>query len=224
MSEKTIHEVKAMRLRRRPSLVTAIQEYSDIIVNLNTSLTQPDWTALFGRQAPLYVELGTGKGQFISEMAQKYPENNYVGIEAQHDIIYYAARKVHDKGVTNVKLLLIDAKQLAELFADQSIVGLFINFCDPWPKKRHAKRRLTFHGFFAGYRQVLQQPGLLCFKTDNRDLFEFSLNEFVDANIKLKNISLNLHNSDMTNNVMTEYETKFSALGLPIYRCEALLS
>ncbi len=213
-----------MRLRRRPSLITAIQQYSDLIVNLNTLLTQPDWTAQFGRQAPLYVELGTGKGQFITEMALQNPGNNYVGIEAQHDIIYYAARKVHEKQVTNVKLLLVDAKQLAELFAEHSIAGLFINFCDPWPKKRHAKRRLTFHGFFNCYRHVLQQPGLVCFKTDNRDLFEFSLNEFADANIKLSNISLNLHRSDMINNVMTEYETKFGAMGLPIYRCEALFS
>lgn len=213
-----------MRLRRRSWIITAIQEYSDLIVNLNTTLTQPDWTILFGRQAPLYVELGTGKGQFITEMALQNPANNYVGIEAQHDIIYYAARKAREKEVTNVKFLLIDAKQLAELFAEQSIAGLFINFCDPWPKKRHAKRRLTFRGFFDCYRQVLKQPGWLCFKTDNRDLFEFSLNEFVDANIKLKNISLNLHSSDMTNNVMTEYEMKFGALGLPIYRCEALFS
>lgn len=213
-----------MRLRRRPWIITAIQEYSDLIVNLNRNLIQPDWATLFGRQAPLYIELGTGKGQFLTEMALKYPENNYVGIEAQHDIIYYAARKAHEKEVTNVKFLLMDAQQLAELFSEQSITGLFINFCDPWPKKRHAKRRLTFHGFFECYRQVLNLNGLLCFKTDNRDLFEFSLNEFVNADIKLQNIRLDLHSSDIGNDVMTEYETKFDALGLPIYRCEALFS
>jgi len=210
-----------MRLRRRPWIITAIQEYSDVIINLNTVLTQPDWAAIFNRQAPLYLELGIGKGDFITEMALKYPENNYVGIEAQHDIIYYAARKIKEKQATNVKLLLVDAKQLAELFTPHSITGLYINFCDPWPKTRHAKRRLTFHGLFDCYREVLIPQGLLCFKTDNRDLFEFSLNEFACADIKLKNISLDLHNSAMTDNVMTEYEKKFGAMGMPIYRCEA---
>lgn len=213
-----------MRLRRRPWIATAIQDYSDFIVNLNGSLVKPDWEALFGRKASLYVELGTGKGQFITELARQNPDRNYIGVEAQHDIIFYAARKAQEKELKNVKLLLMDANQLTEMFQVNSVTGLFINFCDPWPKKRHAKRRLTFHGFFDNYRQVLEKNGLLSFKTDNRDLFEFSLNEFVNANVKLQNISLNLHESNMIGNVMTEYETKFSSMGQPIYRLEAVFS
>jgi tRNA (guanine-N7-)-methyltransferase len=213
-----------MRLRRRPWIATAIQDYSDFIVNLNESLVKPDWEALFGRKASLYVELGTGKGQFITELARQNPDRNYVGVEAQHDIIFYAARKAQEKELKNVKFLLMDANQLTEMFQVNSVTGLFINFCDPWPKKRHAKRRLTFHGFFDNYRQVLEKNGLLSFKTDNRDLFEFSLNEFVNANVKLQNISLNLHESKLIGNVMTEYETKFSSLGQPIYRLEAVFS
>ncbi|MBU2700560.1 tRNA (guanine-N7-)-methyltransferase [Sporomusaceae bacterium BoRhaA] len=213
-----------MRLRRRPWIATAIQDYSDFIVNLNESLVKPDWEALFGRKASLYVELGTGKGQFITELARQNPDRNYVGVEAQHDIIFYAARKAQEKELANVKFLLMDANQLTEMFQVNSVMGLFINFCDPWPKKRHAKRRLTFHGFFDNYRQVLEKNGLLSFKTDNRDLFEFSLNEFVNANVRLQNISLDLHESNMIGNVMTEYETKFSSMGQPIYRLEAVFS
>lgn len=211
-----------MRLRKRPWIATAIQEYSDIILNLQGEPEQFNWTKIFGRQADLYVELGTGKGKFITEMARLHPENNYIGIEAQHDIIYYAARRA--EGLNNVRFLLFDAERIPEIFAPQSVTGLFINFCDPWPKKRHAKRRLTHHRFFPLYRQVLQASGSLCFKTDNRNLFEFSLNEFANEALRLKNIALDLHQQEPEDNVMTEYEEKFSAMGQPIYRCEVFFS
>ncbi|MDU2064856.1 MAG: tRNA (guanosine(46)-N7)-methyltransferase TrmB [Sporomusaceae bacterium] len=213
-----------MRLRKQAWIVEAIQEYSDLIVNLNESVSADNWNQIFGKSGEIYVEVGTGKGRFITEMAALHPDKLYVGVEAQHDIIYFAARKAREKGLKNVRFLLMDGKLLTELFAPGSIAGLFINFCDPWPKKRHSKRRLTHRSFFPVYSGLLQMGAPLCFKTDNRDLFAFSLNEFADCNLKLKHISLDLHKEEWDENVETEYEAKFSALGQPIYRCEVYFS
>jgi len=212
-----------MRLRKKPWIDEAIKEYSDfVLVRPDGNHLKGRWAEMFGRQAPLYVELGTGKGRFISELAALHPEFNFVGIEAQQDVLYYAAAKVREKELTNVRLLVFDINHILDLFAEGEVARLYINFCDPWPKARHAKRRLTHAGFLAKYRHILAKGGQLFFKTDNRPLFDFSLEQFTECGLEVDNITYDLHNSGMADNIRTEYETKFSGLGIKINRCEVL--
>ena len=173
------------------------------------------------RQAPLYVELGTGKGDFISKTAALHPEVNFIGIELQQDVLYYAAKKVKELGLTNVRLMVFNIEQIENIFAEDEVDRFYINFCDPWPKARHAKRRLTYVGFLEKYRKLLKDNGELFFKTDNRPLFDFSLEQFELANLKVNALTFDLHNSEyQANNIMTEYERKFSGFGEKINRCE----
>jgi len=227
-----------MRLRRKPWVDAALEEYSDIVVIKEIPFGVPEqpgsslekrnahehrkgqWHEVFGRKAPLYVELGTGKGQFISELAEKNPSINFIGIEAQQDVLYYAAQKVREKGLTNVRLLVFDINHVLDIFAPGEVDRLYINFCDPWPKVRHAKRRLTHANFLNKYRILLPAGGEIFFKTDNRPLFEFSLEQFEACNLQVAKVTFDLHNSDYQGNVMTEYEKKFSGMGTPINRCE----
>lgn len=179
------------------------------------------WTEVFGRTAPLHVELGTGRGRFICELAAGNAEINYIGIEVQKDVIYYAAQKAFERNLPNVRLLLYNVNEIGDIFAEGEVSRLYINFCDPWPKNRHAKRRLTHHRFLEMYRRILVPGGELFFKTDNEQLFEFSLNEFAAAGLGLRNITFDLHNSGFSGNIMTEYEARFCARGMKIFRCEA---
>ncbi len=233
-----------MRLRKKPWVSSALEDYSDIVLvkdllcaktlgaetDLSAELKKAGdkmkghWAEIFGRQAPLHVELGTGKGKFISEMAQRHPEINFVGIEAQQDVLYYVAQKVREKKLTNVKLLVFDVNHLLEIFATGEINRLYINFCDPWPKVRHAKRRLTHTDFLEKYRQVLGKQGEIFFKTDNRILFDFSLEQFAQSNLTLDKVTFDLHSNNDIDNIMTEYETKFSGMGTKINRCEIKFS
>ncbi|WP_425059332.1 tRNA (guanine-N(7)-)-methyltransferase [Sporomusa carbonis] len=211
-----------MRLRKKPWIAEALTGFSDIVLTTPGEELKGRWHELFGNKLPLHVELGTGKGQFIAGMGEHYQGKfNFVGIEAQQDVLYYAAKKVKEKELMNVRLLVFNVNDILNIFAPGEIDRLYINFCDPWPKNRHAKRRLTHAGFLEKYRIVLKPGSQLWFKTDNRPLFEFSLEQFNEFGLKLDNISYDLENSDFAGNIMTEYETKFSRLGQPIYRCEA---
>lgn len=210
-----------MRLRKKPWIGEALQEFQSFVLPHSCEENKGRWNEIFGRSAPLYVELGTGKGRFISEMAALHPHINFIGIEAQQDVLYYAAKKVAAKEVTNVRLLVFDINHIMNIFAYGEVDRFFINFCDPWPKNKHAKRRLTYRRFLEMYRQLIASGGEIHFKTDNEKLFEFSLNEFAYADLKMSNITFDLHNSSFAGNVMTEYEIKFSSQGGPIYRCEA---
>lgn len=207
-----------MRLRKKPWIAEAIREFDDILVGPGSA---GRWNDVFGRTAPLHVELGTGRGKFITGMAELYPHINFVGIEAVQDVLYCALSKVRERDLTNVRLVLFNANEMRDLFAPGEIDRLYINFCDPWPKNRHAKRRLTHSRFLEMYRELLKPRSELHFKTDNEALFEFSLNQFAEAQLGLQNISLDLHKSDFSDNVTTEYEARFSALGMKIFRCEA---
>ncbi len=233
-----------MRLRKKPWVSAALEEYSDIVLikdlmcaktlgaeaNLSDELRKTGekmkghWQEIFGREAPLHVELGTGKGKFISEMAERHPEINFVGIEAQQDVLYYVAEKVREKKLTNVKLLVFDVNHLMEIFEAGEINRLYINFCDPWPKVRHAKRRLTHTEFLEKYKIVLADGGEIFFKTDNRILFDFSLEQFKENHLILDKVTFDLHSSNDIDNVMTEYEKKFSGMGTKINRCEIKFS
>lgn len=212
-----------MRLRKKPWIDTAIRDLDEFLFSQPEQLAAIDkgnWAAMFNRTAPLHVELGTGKGRFISQMALQQPNVNFIGIEAQQDVIYYAGLKVKELELSNVRLLLFDINNIEDIFAEASVDRFYINFCDPWPKARHAKRRLTHVGFLAKYRQLLKQGGQLFFKTDNRPLFDFSLTQFAEAGLSVDNLTFDLHNSSFMGNIMTEYEEKFSGIGEKINRCE----
>lgn len=214
-----------MRLRRKPWIDEAIHAFDSFVVSRDQEIGEErkgHWAEAFGRAAPLFVELGTGKGDFLSKMAELYPENNYIGIEMQQDVLYQAAKKVAEFGLTNVRLLVFDINHIEQIFAPGEVSRFFINFCDPWPKKRHAKRRLTYRNFLEKYRGILRKGGELHFKTDNRPLFDFSLEEFEAVHLTVRDISFDLHSESREDNIETEYERKFSARGEKIYRCEVL--
>ena len=181
------------------------------------------WQLLFGNENPIHAEIGCGKGGFLLGMAQAHPDVNFVGVEVCIDVLVITAERIAASGLSNVRLLLSDARLLAEQFAPEELSRLYLNFSDPWPKSKHAKRRLTSPSFLALYKQLLPEEGEIHFKTDNQKLFEYSLCTFSQNGFQLKNVTLNLHSSGFSGNVMTEYEQLFSEQGQPIYRLEAFL-
>ena len=214
-----------MRLRRKPWVDKAIHDFDDFVFPKDAPASEEQqgrWAEVFGREAPLYVELGTGKGDFISQMAEREPGVNFIGIEAQQDVLDAAAKKVAAMELKNVRLLVFDIHEIERIFAPGEVDRFFLNFCDPWPKKRHYKRRLTYRGFLEKYRHLLKQGGELHFKTDNRPLFDFSLKEFEAAELPVRDVSYDLHAENRPDNIMTEYERKFSGFGEKINRCEVI--
>ena len=177
---------------------------------------------VFERKAPLHLEIGCGKGGFISVLAQRNPDINYIAFEKNLDVLVLAMEKVKELGLKNVRFVPGDAQALESLDEQTSVERLYINFCDPWHKWAHRKRRLTYERYLAIYQRLMKKEGEIHFKTDNRPLFEFSLNSFADFGMRLRNITLDLHNSKFEGNIMTEYEKLFSEKGQPIYRCEAI--
>lgn len=212
-----------MRLRRKPWIDEAIKDYSDFLHLESCESCKGKWRTLFkDPDAPLWVELGTGKGNFISQMAQIHKDVNFIGIEIQVGVLYYAGKKCAAAEVDNVQLLRFDVARLEDIFAPGEVDRFFINFCDPWPKKRHAKRRLTHVGFLEKYRALLKKGGTIHFKTDNRPLFDFSLEQFEEAHLEVRDVSFDLHAENRPDNIMTEYERKFSGFGEKINRCEVV--
>ncbi|WP_404404415.1 tRNA (guanosine(46)-N7)-methyltransferase TrmB [Jeotgalibacillus malaysiensis] len=180
-----------------------------------------NWKAeVFGNNNELHIEVGSGKGRFITELAKMHPEVNYIAIELSESIAISALDRMLEADIPNVKLLTINAEILGDVFEKGEVDRVYLNFSDPWPKTRHEKRRLTFKKFLDLYKTVLPENGEIHFKTDNRGLFEYSLQSFSAYGLLLTYVSLDLHNSDFEGNVMTEYEEKFSSMGQPIYRCE----
>lgn len=174
---------------------------------------------------PVYLEIGCGKGAFVTESARREPEISFVAMEKVTDVILLAAEKLKAEGIGNVRLLNCDAEQLPLYFKKGEVSRIYLNFSDPWPKKGYAKRRLTHSRFLALYRSVLADDGAIFLKTDNRALFDFSLEEMQAAGFRLENITYDLHHSEFqADNVMTEYETAFAAKGFPIHRVEAYLN
>ena len=182
------------------------------------------WSELFHNNHPLHIEIGMGKGQFIHTLASENPDINYIGIEMYSSVLYRALEKQTAEEKPNLYFLRFDAKYLADIFAEHEVDRIYLNFSDPWPKDRHAKRRLTSRQFFARYDQILKKEGHLEFKTDNQDLFTFSLEEVPEAGWKLDASTRDLHHDAVLNegNVMTEYEEKFSSKGNPI--CKLIAS
>lgn len=209
-----------MRVRNKPWAKEKIANYPKLVIQSPVEL-KGKWKRQFNNNNPIHLEIGTGKGSFILEMARQNPSINFIGLERNESIIVNALDRLIETNINNLVLLNIDAKNLTEIFADGEISRIYLNFSDPWPKKRHEKRRLTYKAYLEIYKTLLTEAGEIHFKTDNQGLFEYSLESFSYYGMHLKNISLDLHNSNMKDNVMTEYEQKFSEMGNRIYRCEA---
>ena len=209
-----------MRVRHKPWARERVEEYPQFVVS-DPSQWQGRWQERFKNNNPLHIEVGTGKGKFIYEMAQAHPEINYIGIEIQLNVVVVALDKLIEAPLDNLQLLHIDGGFVTDYFAPGEVDRVYLNFSDPWPKTRHIKRRLTSPTFLEGYQEVLPSEGQIHFKTDNRGLFEYSLASFSQFGMVLNQVWLDLHQSDLEGNIMTEYEEKFSAKGQPIYRVEA---
>ena len=209
-----------MRVRNRKGATELLEAHPQYVI-LNPADAKGRWQEIFGNDHPIHVEVGSGKGAFVSGMAKANPEINYIGIDIQKSVLSYALDKVLATAVPNIKLLWVDGSDLTDYFEEGEIDRLYLNFSDPWPKKRHEKRRLTYQSFLATYQQILPEKGEIHFKTDNRGLFEYSLVSFSQYGMKLKGVWLDLHASDFEDNVLTEYEQKFANKGQVIYRVEA---
>lgn len=192
-------------------------ESSEFVVQ-NPKEMPNKWKECFGNDHPIHIEIGMGKGQFLHTMAKLNPEINYVGIEMYSSVLLRAIQKMEQDVIPNLKFICIDAKEVAEVFGKGEVDQIYLNFSDPWPKDRHAKRRLPSRQFLQKYDVILKKDGVLEFKTDNKDLFDFAVEELPEAGWKAKVVTYDLHNDEelVKGNVMTEYEEKFSSMGNPI--------
>lgn len=210
-----------MRMRRKKHRDERLENCSEFFVD-DILKYKNDIKSVFSKsEKELHIELGCGKGKFITELAAQNPDINYLAFEKNSDVMVLAAEKAKEKNLLNLKFVLGDISALKEFETESKCSRIYINFCDPWKKTGHAKRRLTHKNFLTIYEKLLCEGGEIFFKTDNAPLFEFSLNSFSDYGMKLKNITFDLHKSKYEGNIMTEYETLFSENGNPIYRCEA---
>ena len=181
------------------------------------------WNELFGNQNPIHIEIGMGKGKFLTTLAQQNPTINYIGIEKYSSVLIRAVAKQEELTLPNLLFIRMEAEYLADVFAHNEVARIYLNFSDPWPKDRHAKRRLTSKEFLDRYHQILLPEGEVIFKTDNRELFDYSMEQVPEAGWKLVNYTYDLHESEFVEgNVMTEYEEKFVAEGHPICRLTAV--
>lgn len=188
-------------------------------VILNPSDYKGKYNELFNNNNPIYIEIGMGKGTFIYENALTYPNINFIGIEKYDSVMVRAIEKVENEEINNLKFIRIDARKIEEIF-DKEIDRIYLNFSDPWPKARHDKRRLSSPNFLKKYDNIFQKEKRIIMKTDNRKLFEFSIISFTNYGYKINDISLDLHNDDIKDNIETEYEKKFSSMGYPIYKID----
>ena len=222
-----------MRMRRKKNLdgrIDACEGYLLTLVsedkNFETAVENKDYldfTELFGNDNPVYLEIGCGKGQFACEIAKQNPDLNYLAVEKVGNVIVAAAEHAQREEIPNVRFVKCAAEYLPCFIEDHSIEGIYLNFSCPFPKKAYTTHRLTNERFLKIYKQILKPGAEIHQKTDNMHFFEYSIEEFTKCGFALKNISLDLHNSDFEGNIVTEYESKFVAEGLPIYRLEAYL-
>lgn len=208
-----------MRMRYKPWAEDYLKSHPEL-VDMDGSHARhiSDW---FDKDQEIYIEIGSGMGQFITTLAGQNPDINFISLEREKSVVVNIVDKVKELGLTNIKLICNDALELNEYFKDGEIDRIYLNFSDPWPKKRHTKRRLTYHTFLALYKQVLKEVGELHFKTDNRGLFAYSLESMSQFGMYFTKLNLNLHQEDDEDNIETEYERKFSDKGSRIYRMEA---
>ena len=203
-----------MRLRNVKGAKEEIEKSKYIIENYKDY--KGKFINLFNNKNEIHIEIGMGKGDFIRKMALKYPNINFIGIEKFDSVMVRAVQKLDETEIPNLKLIKMDALNIDEIF-DKEIDTIYLNFSDPWPKTRHEKRRLTSDTFLEKYDKILKTKKIIM-KTDNRKLFEYSIKSFTDYGYKIDEISLDLHNDDIKDNVETEYEKKFVSLGNVIYK------
>lgn len=202
-----------MRLRNVPK-AKEILDNSNYIIHNYLEMTG-NFHSVFSNDNPIYLEIGTGKGNFIIENAKRYPNINFIGIEKYDSVLVRAIEKLGCLELDNLKFIRADAKSIDNIF-NKEISKLYLNFSDPWPKDRHEKRRLTSDTFLKRYDNIFVNDKIIEFKTDNRKLFEYSVKSFTDYNYRINSLSLDLH-QDTSDNIMTEYEEKFSKKGQVIY-------
>lgn len=207
-----------MRLRNIPGADEAIADSPHCIQE--PMAEKGRWHLIFGNENPIHIEIGMGKGQFIMQLAKEHPDINYIGIERYSSVLLRALQKMEVEPLPNIRFLCMDASMITEVFDKEEVAKIYLNFSDPWPKERHAKRRLTSRQFFERYDKILARNGVVEFKTDNDDLFAFSMEEVAEAGWTLDAHTFDLHHDPVLNegNIMTEYEEKFSSLGHPIHK------
>lgn len=209
-----------MRLRKVANAEDILKDNPDYVI-LNPQSYRGKWQNFFKNNNSIYVEIGMGKGKFIYEMASLYPDINFIGIEVVTSVMVRALQKLKANPLPNLILVCVDASLLRDVFNENEVDRIYLNFSDPWPKNRHEKRRLTNKSFLEIYKDILNPEGEIHFKTDNQKLFEYSIVSMSQFGMVFNYISLDLHNSDFEENVLTEYEERFSNLGQRIYRLEA---
>lgn len=201
-------------LRANPLVIFGPEEHPD---------PRGHWSESFGNNHPIHLEIGTGKGKFMIEMAELHPEINYVAIEKIEEVLLFPVRYATDNAKTNMRFIYGDAVYIADYFGPGEVERIYINFPDPWRKKKHFKRRLTHQRLLDLYKQFLTVGGEIHFKTDNHTLFAFSLEELPAHGFELKEVTFDLHHSEFVNgNVMTGYEERWVSMGLPICRLVAV--
>ncbi|CAJ1316097.1 tRNA (guanosine(46)-N7)-methyltransferase TrmB [Paenibacillus sp. PK4536] len=219
-----------MRLRGRKGIREGLEQQEDLVV-LNPEQYKGKWQERFDNDLPIHVEFGMGKGRFVSQMSVKHPNVNYIGFDMYDELVRRASEKTRiaweeaERGEpTTIQLARANIEKIEEVFAPGEIERIYLNFSDPWPKKKHGRRRLTHPRFLEMYCKLLNARGEIHFKTDSETLFEFSLNSFADYGLQMTNLSLNLHRDGINEeHVMTEYEAKFMGKGMNIHRCEVLI-
>ncbi len=204
-----------MRRRNVKNAHDRLMEASNIFV-INHFIYKGKWQTLFANDNPLHVEIGMGKGDFIIELARKNPTINYIGIEKYESVLVQATKKLESMSLPNLHLVCADAAKLTDIFEQGELSKLYLNFSDPWPKKRHEKRRLTSKNFLDIYKFICKSPFEIEFKTDNQGLFEYSLMSLNNNSFEFRELCFDLHKAKV-DIVMTEYEKKFHAMGHPIY-------
>ena len=202
-----------MRLRNVPGA-------REVMIENEYVFTEPEgmkgtWSQVFGNDNPIRIEIGMGKGTFITTLAANNPDINYVGIEKYSSVLLRAVEKQDELQLPNLRFIRMDAEAICEVFGEGEVDRIYLNFSDPWPKDRHAKRRLTSKEFFKRYDNILKKDGVVEFKTDNNDLFDFSLEQIPEAGWNIVEYTRDLHNNEKMNegNIMTEYEERFSKMG-----------
>lgn len=209
-----------MRRRKVKGADQKLLSYTDYVLRDDINELKGKWNEKFKNNNPIYVEFGTGRGKFITTLAKQNPDVNFIAFEIKEEVLIKGVEKADESKLNNILFAWADVSNVLDYFEEGELSRIYVNFCDPWPKKRWAKRRLTHSNFLNKYKLLLNKDGEVHFKTDNEKLFEFSLNEISSNDWSLKNISLNLAESDFEN-VTTEYEDKFMSYGMKIFRCEA---
>lgn len=221
-----------MRMRKKKNLEARLEEVKEYILDTYCEerdfekaiedKTLFDFTEIFGNSNPVRLEIGCGKGQFACEIAKRHPDINFIAVEKIRNVIVAACEKAKSENLTNIKFIAGCAEYLPKFIPENSIDLIYLNFSCPFPKAKYARHRLTHRFFLSIYEKLLKDGGEIHQKTDNMHFFEFSLEEFSAVDYKIKNVSLDLHSSGFEGNIVTEYEKRFSDLGQPIYRLEAV--